>query len=178
MLDKARAQLPQPLSTADRQILEAVEYAVKQKTRKAAMRYIQAMAGFASAGVGIAAVVAAKAVGFVALAGLLASNPVGWGIAMGIAAIALVVTLGIFCYKIYRWFKKRKERGQQRQEMATRLVDGVLSGNAIAVQAVQSLHLDPLAIARECASPPKGQSAEAVKEGWIARIMRKLKVSG
>lgn len=178
VLEKSRAQLPKPLSTADLQILEAVEYAVKQKTRKAAMRYMQAMAGYASAGVSIAAFVAAKAVGFAALAALLASNPVGWGIAMAIAAIALAVTVGIFCYKIYRWFKKRKERGQQRQQMATRLVDGVLAGNAIAVQAVQSLHLDPLAISKECGSPPKGQSADAVKEGWIARVMRKLKVSG
>jgi len=123
----------------DPEIVEAVEYAMEQKYSKALRRAIAFTAGIAATGVSIATLAA----GGVGLLALLASNPVGWGIAVGILAIATLASTGLLIYKLYRYIKKKRSGvlGEKRQAIAIRLYEGVAKGDSLAMTAINKLGL-------------------------------------
>jgi hypothetical protein len=153
----------------DPAVIGAIEYAIKQKETKKVRRYITAFAGLASLGGGIA-LTAGGALGAVALGALLASNPVGWGIALGLVGIGAVVGIGMLCYKLFRRATK-KNPGKQREEMATRLYDAwIPRGDALARTAIQKLNLNP----EEMRLASLGAKKDKARVRSIDEIKRKL----
>jgi uncharacterized membrane protein YebE (DUF533 family) len=150
-------------------VIDAIEYAIKQKETKKVRRYITAFAGLASLGGGIA-LTAGGALGAVALGALLASNPVGWGIALGLVGIGALVGIGMLCYKLFRRATK-KNPGKQREEMATRLYDAwVPRGDTLARTAIQKLNLNP----EEMRLASLGAKKDKARARSIDEIKRKL----
>ena len=153
----------------DPAVIGAIEYAIKQKETKKVRRYITAFAGLASLGGGIA-LTAGGALGAVALGALLASNPVGWGIALGLVGIGAVVGIGMLCYKLFRRATK-KNPGKQREEMATQLYDAwIPRGDALARTAIQKLNLKP----EEMRLASLGAKKDKARVRSIDEIKRKL----
>jgi hypothetical protein len=153
----------------DPAVIDAIEYAIKQKETKKVRRYITAFAGLASLGGGIA-LTAGGALGAVALGALLASNPVGWGIALGLVGIGALVGIGMLCYKLFRRATK-KNPGKQREEMAARLYDAwVPRGDALARTAIQKLNLNP----EEMRLASLGAKKDKARVRSIDEIKRKL----
>jgi hypothetical protein len=131
---------------ASRGVVDAVDYAIRQKYEKVIKRAIGATTALAALGVGLA---------------ILIANPVGASLA---AVIIGGLGLGVFLYKIGRWGWKKwgsKSLGEKRNQMAERLYNQIRTGDVGAREAVRALHLDPTEVA---ASP-----------GGMALIERKLK---
>jgi hypothetical protein len=127
-------------------IVEAVDYAIRQKYEKLIKRAIGSMVALAALGTGLA---------------LLIANPVGASLA---AVIIGGIGAGVFLYKLGRWaWKKWKTEslGEKRQKMAARLYAQMRARDALALEAVRSLHLVPAKL-------------EAAPDG-AALIARKLK---
>ncbi len=107
---------------------EALNYAATQKKQKAVKKGI----GLVATG----ATVAGSIVGLVTMAGILATNPIGWALLVAGGTIGI----GMLAYRIKRHL--RQKSGELRKEMAGRLHKGVLEGNPRAIKAVQELGLD------------------------------------
>ena len=132
----------------DPAIVEAVDYAIRQKYEKVIKRAIGAAVALTTLGIGLA---------------ILIANPVGASLA---AIIVGGIGSGVFLYKLGRWAWKKwktKSVGVKRAEMARRLHSQLVAREALAIDAVRSLHLDPVAVA----AAPNGS----------AMILRKLKSS-
>jgi hypothetical protein len=110
----------------------ALNYAASQKKEKAIKKGV----GFA----GSAASAAGSVIGLMMLAGMLASNPVGWALLIAGGTVAG----GMIAYRVGRmvWKRIKENRGKVRGEMALKLYNGVLAGNTRAIKAVQELGLD------------------------------------
>ena len=113
-------------------LVEAVEYALKQKYEKIFKRAFGVAMALAALGVGLAVLIA---------------NPVG-------ASLAAVIIGGIgasmFLYKMGRKAWKKwgtNTLGQKRLDMAKHLYNQMRSRDVLALEAVRSLHLDPEAVA-------------------------------
>lgn len=145
-LKAARAEalaLPAP-----ERLVQAIDYAIRQKYEKIVKRAFGAAAALAALGVGLA---------------ILIANPVG-------AALAAMIIGGVgatvFLYKIGRWAWKKwgsKNLSEKRKEIATLLYNQVRTGDVTARDAVRALHLD----VDEVLAPAREQG--------IGMIMRKLK---
>jgi hypothetical protein len=130
-----RAKAEALATGADPALVEAVDYAVRQKYQKAIKRAIGMAAALASLGIGLA---------------VLLANPVGAGLA---ALIIGGIGVSMMVYKIGRYAFKKK-RGEKRKLMAGRLFAALKNGDSFAVAAVRELHLDPEAIRQH----PKGEA--------------------
>jgi hypothetical protein len=110
----------------------ALNYAASQKKEKAIKKGV----GFA----GSAASAAGSVIGLMMLAGMLATNPVGWALLIAGGTVAG----GMIAYRVGRmvWKRIKENRGKVRGEMALKLYNGVLAGNTRAIKAVQELGLD------------------------------------
>ncbi len=113
-------------------LVEAVEYAMKQKYEKIFKRAFGVVVALATLGLGLAVLIA---------------NPVG-------ASLAAVIIGGIgasmFLYKIGRKYWKKwgtNTLGQKRTDMAKHLYNQMRTRDVLALEAVRSLHLDPEAVA-------------------------------
>jgi hypothetical protein len=160
----------------DPEVIEAVKYAIKQKHSKRIKRAIAARAGLASTASSIAIVAAGGAI-----ATLLASNPVGWGIAVALIGLGALVGIGIFIYKIGRWLFKKKKGilGKKRKQMAAVLFDRMTHGDDIAIKALSILGVKPKPEAMQTAYAEisGGFAKKRYRSGAIKLIMRKLKSS-
>lgn len=139
--EQARGQL----GPEGEQIVEIINYAIRQKYEKIIKRAIGAAIALAAVGAALAVLIA---------------NPVGASVAalvLGVAGLSMTV------YKLGRgiWKWKKNQKGEKRRAMAYKLHASLLRGDALAIEAVRALHLDPLKVR----SDPNGDSM----------IFRKLK---
>lgn len=143
----------------DARLIDAIQYAINQKYSKTKIRALKAITGLTSAGITIAALVVG--VGLAALA----TNPVGWAIAAVIVGLCAVTGVSIMLYKLgrklWKWFKG--DLGVQRRKMALALYDRAIAGDALAVQALKELGLDPEKM-RSRAAAGEGDAAKAKRE--------------
>lgn len=78
----------------------------------------------------------------------LASNPIGWAIGASLALIG--GAYGFYC--AYRAIKKsfsKKDKGKKRREIALAIWNGLQTGDALAVSAVDELGLNPTVVAQK-----------------------------
>ncbi|MGH9057497.1 MAG: hypothetical protein ACRDYY_16810, partial [Acidimicrobiales bacterium] len=115
-------------SGASEAVVAAVDYAISQKYEKVIKRAVGAASALAALGVALA---------------ILISNPAG-------AALAAIIIGGVgasvFLYKVGRWaWKKWKTEslGKKRKEIAQRLYNQIRARDALALDAVRALHLEP-----------------------------------
>jgi hypothetical protein len=109
-------------------LVEAVDYAIRQKYEKLIKRALGAAVTLAAVGTALA---------------ILIANPVGASLA---AVILGGIGAGFFLYKLGRWaWKKWKTEilGEKRKKMAQRLYNQLRTEDVLAVEAVRSLHLVP-----------------------------------
>jgi hypothetical protein len=109
-------------------LVEAVDYAIRQKYEKLIKRALGAAVALAALGVGLA---------------ILIANPAGASLA---AVILGGIGAGFFLYKLGRWaWKKWKTEtlGEKRNKMAQRLYNQMRARDVLALEAVRSLHLVP-----------------------------------
>jgi hypothetical protein len=128
-LKQARAQA-RVLGTTPT-LVEAVEYAIKQKYEKIFKRAFGTAVALAALGTGLA---------------ILIANPVGASLA---ALIIGGIGASMFVYKVGRWAWKKwatQTLGEKRQKMASRLYNQMLTNDVMALEAVRSLHLDPVEV--------------------------------
>jgi len=126
-------------TTRSPDLIDAIHYAMRQKYAKAIHRSIN-LSGTALAA---ACTITLMAIGGVAAP---ASNPVGWGIAIGLIGVGTLIGLGLLAYKIGRYFHKKKKGllNQRRREVANSLYDRVVDEpNHGAGRALSVLGLDP-----------------------------------
>jgi hypothetical protein len=118
-------------------VLDAVEYAMAQKYKKAITRAISFIGGAISMSVGIAVLAGAGVVALV-------SNPAGWGVLTALAAVGAIIGVSLLIYKLSRWFYKRFISGQLRQKrhgFAVKMYKALLEGDQYAAAAVTALGL-------------------------------------
>jgi hypothetical protein len=132
----------------DPEIVNAVEYAAEQKYGKAVRRTVNLVGGILATGASTATLVGGLIAGGIGLTALLASNPVGWGIAVGILAIGTIIGVGLLIYKIGRWIHKKRKGvlSEKRQDISLKLYKGVLAGDTLATQAVNEIGLNAQAM--------------------------------
>ena len=172
MLEKAEQEADE--EGYDPEVIKAVRYAIEQKYSKFYKRHLAGLTGLAATGASIAIVAAGGGI-----AALLASNPVGWGIAVGLIGLGALYGLGLFIYKIGRWIFKKKKGilGKKRNQMAAVLFDKMTHGDEIAIKALSILGVKP--------GPEEMQSTydqidgkwskKKYRQSAIKLIMRKLK---
>ena len=105
---------------ADAALIEALNYAVEQKKKKAGRRGVSLFGNLASTTAGV--------LGVLTLFGVLASNPVGWAI-LGLGLAGGAIGIGIFLYKWYR--SKKANKGVDRTRHATAILNGVRGTGSI-----------------------------------------------
>jgi hypothetical protein len=141
----------------DDTVLDAIEYAMDQKYKKAIMRAVGFIGGAISMSVGIAVLAGAGVVALV-------SNPAGWGVLTALAAVGAIIGLSLALYKFGRWIYKRFISGDVRQKrhgFAVKLYQkGVLGSNEHAVAALQALGLNPADL-RAAAMVARGKAETA-----------------
>ena len=131
------------------EVIAAVETAMSKKLRKFWRRVASFISTLTVTGVSMAAFIAGESLTIAGVTALLASNPVGWGIALALGGIALVGGLAILGHKIYRWFKKKKafalgkDRAETTATLYSALVVGEEPGKSLAGQAITILGLSP-----------------------------------
>jgi hypothetical protein len=118
------------------EFVNAIRYAYNQKLVKIIRRALTLFAGLTAAGVGIA---------FWAAGGIAAAanawNPVGWGIALGLAMTGALIGIGILGHKIFNWWRKRKTRGQERTRWATKIFEqGIDPGGRLKGEAQRAIN--------------------------------------
>jgi hypothetical protein len=111
-------------SGASPRLVEAVDYAIRQKYEKVIKKALGAAVALAALGVGLA---------------ILIANPVGAALA---ALIIGGLGAGVFLYKLGRWLWKKRP-GEKRNDMAKRLYHQMRTGDVVALDAIRALHLDP-----------------------------------
>ncbi len=137
-----------PDPEANKEVIEMIDYAIRQKYEKVIKRAIGSVTALAALGTALA---------------ILIANPVGASLA---AVIIGSLGASVLVYKIGRWGWKKwaaRSLGKKRAQIAQALHAHVMSGDGLAVAAVRALHLDPDMVARA----PNGP----------ALILRKLKSS-
>jgi hypothetical protein len=100
---------------ADPELIEALEYAVAQKNKKAGRKGLSLFGGVASTTAGV--------LGILGLFGVLASNPVGWAI-LALGAVGGVIGIGLFLYKFIR-AKTKENKGKAREKHAKKIWEGL-----------------------------------------------------
>jgi hypothetical protein len=133
------------------EVVEAVDYAIRQKYQKIIKRAIGTLTALAALGAGLA---------------ILIANPVGAGLAAGIIA---AVGAGVTVYKLGRFIYKKvrdtqgKERARRAEQLFDALADPDPRVSTAAKTAVWALKLDP------------GKVLAAGREEGVGLLMRKLK---
>lgn len=125
--------------TPDEQFMHVMEYFASKNDKK---RWRARMEGTAYA-VGVAGGLATTA-GMIALGvgltALLASNPIGWGIAIGLSFAGVAYTLGQYLHKAYRRSKRWQQgHGGERAQAATTLYDLAKSGHPYSLMFLEEL---------------------------------------
>jgi hypothetical protein len=146
--EEARGQIDDlsPDPDANKEVIEMIDYAIRQKYEKVIKRAIGSVTALAALGTALA---------------ILIANPVGAPLA---AVIIGALGASVLVYKIGRWGWKKWQTqtlGKKRAGIAHALYAQVMLDNDLAVEAVRALHLDPDVVKRT----PNGG----------ALILRKLK---
>ncbi|MDB5079866.1 MAG: hypothetical protein JWP00_1790 [Chloroflexi bacterium] len=122
-------------NNAEPEIIEALEYAVAQKKKKASRKGLSLFGGAASTTAGV--------LGILGLFGVLASNPVGWAI-LALGAVGGAIGIGIFLYKLIR-SKTKENKGKAREKHAKKIWEGLQNqggvDRATALKAITALGL-------------------------------------
>ena len=135
-----------PDPDANNEVIEMIDYAIRQKYEKVIKRAIGSVTALAALGTALA---------------ILIANPVGAALA---AVIIGALGASVLLYKIGRWGWKKwgaRSLGKKRAGIAHALYDQLMLDNDLAVEAIRALHLDPAVVKRT----PNGS----------ALILRKLK---
>lgn len=113
------------------EIVDAVRGAMEQKYEQASRKAKLAVASLLS-----------LTGGLVLLTVALASNPVGWAIGATLAALGGAYGFYVSVRAIWR-SQKKKNKGETRKKITAALVKGLHDGDALAVNAVRELGLNP-----------------------------------
>jgi hypothetical protein len=120
---------------ADPELVEALEYAVAQKKKKAGRKGASFFGGVASTTAGV--------LGILGLFGVLASNPVGWAI-LALGAVGGAIGIGLFLYKFIR-SKTKENKGKAREKHAKKIWEGLQGQGVVdrptALKAITALGL-------------------------------------
>ena len=168
--------------------LKAVEYLAGKNKAKKYRKYMQASGGvmvtagttalaFGVAGAGVSGV--GIAVSIAALTALLASNPVGWGIALGLVGAGLIMAIGYYIYmmvkSLVKWYRGGKEGGKGVNRRKHAWILWNLAANEDYELCVRFLR--EISIIKKSPTDTKGMTLEEFKDDENAAIdflMRKM----
>jgi hypothetical protein len=123
---------------------------------------------------GSAAITGGMIAGAVGLTALLASNPVGWGIALGLMGVGAIVGIGYTLYRLINAVKKGDKKGVDRQKYSNDLVTLAAKGHPYSIQ-----FLKELGIIKTSADDKKGkftlEEFTSNKAQVIAFLMNKMR---
>jgi hypothetical protein len=161
------------LHTDNEKFIEAVKFLAGKNKAKKWRSIMESGAAFTGAA-GSLALTAGMIAGAVGLTALLASNPVGWGIALGLVGVGVVTAIGYGLFKLINAAVKGDQKGVARRKHSEALFDLAVKNHPLAIQ-----FLKEIGVLKGAPEDKKGkftlEEFTANKTQGVAHMMSKMR---